>query len=380
MIFRKIVLAPDSFKGTLSSPELCAVMRGVIADRFPMCEVVAVPIADGGEGTVACLLEALGGEAVDVPCTGPFGDAMTARYGLLRGGSGQPTAVIEMASAAGLPLAEGRLDPMTATTYGVGQLMRDTVGRGCRKIILGLGGSCTNDFGCGAAAALGVRFLDENGAEFIPAGGTLCRVKHIDTSGLILPPDTELILMCDIDSPVYGEQGAAQVFAPQKGADEAAVAALDAGLRHICAVVSRDLGLSVDALPGGGAAGAMGAGMYALCGGRLRPGIETILDTVNFDGMIADAQLVVTGEGCLDSQSLRGKAVSGVGRRAKAAGVPAVAIVGGAREGIGSIYGMGITAVFPINRLPLDFAVSRHSTRENVAFALDNVLRLAESM
>lgn len=377
MDLKKIILAPDSFKGTLSSREICRVMRRVINELMPDCEVISVPIADGGEGTVDCLLEAIGGERVALRCMGPFGGEIEAQYGILSGGD---TAVIEMAAAAGLPLAYGREDPTVTTTFGVGQLIADAAAKGCKKIILGLGGSCTNDFGCGAAAALGVRFFDTLGKEFIPVGGTLCDVERIDVNSLSLPKGVGITLMCDIDNPVYGQQGAAYVFAPQKGADKAAVEHLDDGLRHICAVVQRQLGLDVSALPGGGAAGAMGAGMFAFAGAEICPGIDTILAAVDLDGMLAGAQLVITGEGKLDRQSIRGKVVSGIARRAKAAGVQAIAIVGGADEGTEEMYSLGISAVFSINRMPVDFEISRYSTAENIAFTLKNILMLTKGL
>lgn len=321
----KYLLIPDSFKGTLSAREVCQLTAEVIRQREPDAAIHMVPVADGGEGTVDAFLSALGGRRVDCPCQGPYGETVPGFYGLLPDG----TAVIEMAAAAGLPLAGARREPEAASTFGVGQLLRHAAHHGARRLVLGLGGSATNDGGCGAAAALGVRFFDRTGHKFVPVGGTLRNIARIDASGLdaafaALP----LTAMCDIDNPLCGPQGAAAVFGPQKGADPAAVERLDAGLRHLAACLRTQLGREVLALPGGGAAGGFGAGACALLGARLQPGIDTVLELVDFDHLAADAFLVITGEGRLDSQSLRGKAVIGVARRAAALGVPAAALVG----------------------------------------------------
>lgn len=370
---KKAVIIPDSFKGTVTSTRICEIMGEGIARVFPGCEVRSIPVADGGEGSVDAFLTALGGERVTLRVSGPFGGGVEAYYGLTDGGR---TAVIEMAAAAGLPLAGEHPDPSAATTYGVGQLMVDAARRGAEKIIMGLGGSATNDGGCGAAAAAGVQFLNAAGESFVPVGGTLRDVASIDVSGLDSAlRSVEIVTMCDIDNPMYGPQGAAHIFGPQKGADAAMVEELDAGLRHLCAVMRRDLGVDVSGLPGAGAAGAMGAGMAAFFGSRLQMGIEAVLDAVDFDREIRDADVIFTGEGKLDSQSLRGKVVIGVARRASAQGKPVIAVVGGADYGVDAVYGEGVSAVFTINRLPQDFALLRGRSEENLAFAFDNILR-----
>ena len=371
---RKVVLIPDSFKGTLSSGEICAILSEAVRRRFPDCRVIPIPVADGGEGSVDAFLAARGGERIDVTVSGPFGEPMTAFYGRLDGGR---TAVIEMAACAGLPLVAGRRDPGRTTTYGVGELIRHAVENGAESVVVGLGGSATSDGGCGAAAAVGVTFRDESGTPFIPTGDTLVRIASIDLTGRDRRLDTvKLITMCDVDSPMFGPEGAAFVFAPQKGANPDEVKRLDEGLRHLSDVIRRDLGRDVAALPGAGAAGAMGAGMTAFFNAETKKGIEAVLDIVEFDRVIADADLIVTGEGKLDAQSLRGKAVIGVARRAKRQGKPVVAIVGGADKGIEAVYDEGVTAVFTINRLPQDLSVSCRDAAYNLAFAADNVLRL----
>jgi len=377
---KKAILAPDSFKGTLTSSEICTVMKNVILRHFPGCEAVSIPIADGGEGSVECFLTAMGGEKISIECTGAHFEKTTAGYVILpqEKTGGIKTAVVEMASCAGMHLAGKGSTPAETTTLGVGEMIKDAISGGCRKIILGLGGSCTNDFGCGALTALGVRFYDENGNEFVPVGKSLCRISRIDASGITEAlGGAEIIAMCDVENPVYGKNGASYVFAPQKGADEATVRLLDEGLRHICGVIQTQYALDISALTGGGAAGAMAAGMHVFASAKLISGINTVLDTVNFDDIIKDADYVFTGEGLLDSQSLGGKVIYGIARRAKSAGVPVVALVGGAKDSeIQEIYNEGVGAVFTISRLPVDLSVSRHSSAENLAYEFDNILRL----
>ena len=366
----RYVLVPDSFKGTLASAEVCEIMRQEILRAVPEAEVVAIPVADGGEGSVDAFLTALGGERIEVPCHGPYMEEMTGFFGLLPDG----TAVVEMAAAAGLPLVGDRLNPEQTTTYGAGELLAAAIRAGARRIILGLGGSATNDGGCGAACALGVRFLDEAGEAFLPVGGNLNRVANIDVSGRMELP--EIVVMCDIDNPLCGESGASAVFGPQKGANPAMVQRLDAGLHHLAEVVRRDLGLEIEALPGAGAAGGMGGGSVAFWGGRLQMGIETVLDAVRFDGLVRGARMVFTGEGRLDGQSARGKVIAGVAKRAKQAGVPVTAVVGAVGEGADGIYDLGVSAVFSINHAPEAFETARLRSRENLARTMRNVMGL----
>lgn len=375
---KKVVLVPDSFKGTLSSVRICELCERKIHEHFPACEVVSVPVADGGEGSVDCFLHALGGERILVPSKNPFLEDMTGFYGILSGG-GEKTAVIEMAACAGLPLVEGRKDAMRATTYGVGLLLRDCLRRSCKKIILGLGGSATTDMGLGAVCALGGRFLDADGNAFLPVGGRLSEIRHIDLSEMVpIPPDVSVIGMCDIDNVLYGRNGAAYVFAPQKGASQEQVKLLDDGLRSAAEVVKRELGIDVTDIPGGGAAGGMGAGIHAFLRAELRSGIETVLETVQFDTLLAGADLCISGEGRLDRQSLMGKVIGGVARHTKRQQVPLVALVGGVSYDVGNVYDCGVQAVFTINRLPESLSESGGRSEENLLFALENILRLAE--
>ena len=369
-----MILIPDSFKGTLTSQEICETMETVIGKYFPEAQIISIPVADGGEGSVDCFLSAVGGIKKQVQVCGVFGEPVNGYYACLPDGK---TAVIEMACCAGLPLAEGRLNPLKSTTYGVGELILAALQDGAAHIILGLGGSATNDGGCGAAAAMGVKFLDSTGKPFIPTGGTLHLVRDIDTDNLSpLLKKAVITAMCDIDNPMFGKNGAAYIFGPQKGADEETVVKLDQGLRHLHTVIQRKYGRDLSDLKGGGAAGAMGAGMHIFLNAELKMGIQTVLDTVKFEEQLKGADLVFTGEGRLDHQSLQGKAVMGIAQRAAALNVPVIAVVGSIGKGIENIYNHGVKAVFSINTSAMAFEESRHYTRENLIITMDNIMRL----
>lgn len=370
----RYVLVPDSFKGTLRSGEICNILQEEILRVKPDAEVVVIPVADGGEGSVDAFLTAVGGKKVDVPCHGPHMEEMTGFYGLLPDG----TAVVEMAAAAGLPLAGNRLEPDKTTTYGVGELMAAAAEQGARRIILGLGGSATNDGGCGAAAALGVRFLDAEGKEFLPTGGTLRSLAKIDIGEQKQLP--EIAVMCDIDNPLCGSAGASAVFGPQKGATPDMVKVLDGNLFHLAEIIRKDLGVEIAELPGAGAAGGMGGGAVAFWNGKLQMGIETVLDTVDFDGIVQGARLVLTGEGRLDGQSVRGKVVAGVAKRAKRAKVPVVAVVGAIGDGADGIYDLGVCSVFTTNHMPVPFEVAKLHAHENLRRTARNLMGFLRAM
>ena len=373
---KKCIVISDSFKGTLSTLDICAIAREVFPAHFPDCELVTLPVADGGEGTVACFLEALQAQPVTVSISGPFGEPIQAVYARKNS-----LAVIEMASAAGLPLAGERRDPETATTYGVGQLIRHAVEQGCTDILLGLGGSATNDGGCGCAAALGTCFFDAAGNSFVPVGGTLADIAHIDVRERCrLLENVRVTVMCDVENPLFGPNGAAWVFGPQKGADDAMAARLDDGLRHLDAAFQQDLGLHLADLRGAGAAGGMGAGSIAFLGGTLRSGIEAVLDAVDFDRRLDGADLVITGEGRIDAQSVQGKVISGIARRTAPRNIPLVAIVGGIGPGAEAAYRLGLTAMFSINRAAESFAESAPRSAENYRRTLADLLRLIKAM
>lgn len=377
-VLKKVLVIPDSFKGSLSASEVCDIFKEEIKNIFPDCEIVCAPIADGGEGSADSFLYAFGGEKISITAKNPFLEDIDTYYAIIDGGR---TAVIELAATAGLNLAEGKKDPLVTSTYGVGQMISDAIQRGCETIIVGLGGSCTNDAFTGAAAAAGAEFFDGAGKSFVPTGGTLQDISRIDFSKLRkLVKNIKITAMCDVDNPLYGTNGAAYVFAPQKGADINAVKLLDDGLRHIADIIKRDTGVSVSDLPGGGAAGGAGAGIHSLFGGELRSGIDVLLDAVDFESAAADADFIFTGEGKLDRQSLGGKAVIGIARRAKPLNIPVIAVVGGVERGLSEIYNEGVTSVFAINRLPEDYALSRRKADKNLSETVGDILRLIKRL
>jgi glycerate kinase len=370
---RKVILIPDSFKGTMSAVEFCAIVKDVILTHYPKIEVVSIPVADGGEGSVDSFLAAVGGEKKYLTVKGPYMEDVESFYGLIDGGS---TAVIEMAACSGLPLVGDNLNPEKTTTYGVGQLIVNAARSGCKKIILGLGGSATNDFGAGAVAAAGIRFFDNKGDEFIPVGATLSKISRIDTSGLISElKGIEIITMCDIDNPLYGPTGAAYVFGPQKGASTDMINFLDNQLKAVAETVKRELGKDVADIPGAGAAGGMGGGMVTFLDSKLTPGIEIVLDTVGFDVLLNGTGMVISGEGKIDAQSLRGKVVIGVARRTKKHGVPLVAIVGDIGDNIEKIYDEGVSAIFSINRIAVPLCEAKSRNRNDLKLTMDNLIK-----
>ncbi len=373
---KKIILIPDSFKGTMSSIEVCEILENSIS-KFSNAKVISVPVADGGEGSVDAFLAALSGKKQFVTVQNPYAEDMQAFYGIVNNGD---TAVIEMAACAGLPLVEDRKNPSKTTTFGVGMLILDALENNCKEIIIGLGGSCTNDAGAGCAAALGVKFFNDKNEEFIPVGGTLKDIAKIDTSGInSLAKSAKITIMCDIDNPLYGKNGAAYIFGPQKGADENTVEMLDKGLVHFAKCVQNSLNINISDLAGGGAAGGMGAGLNALLGAQLHMGIETVLNAVNFDELLSDADLVISGEGRIDGQSARGKVVAGVANRASKKNVPTIAIVGDVSNGSEMLYDMGLTAIFSINRLAVDFSKAKPRAKQDLKAVTEDIFRLMKA-
>lgn len=369
----KIVCIPDSFKGTLSSLSVCEVMKASIIKHLPDCEVISIPVADGGEGSVDAFLSAVGGEKIECCVSNPYFEPMTSFYGRSQEG----VVIIEMAAAAGLPLVSRRANPSLTSTYGVGELINHALDRGAKTIVMGLGGSCTNDGGCGAAAALGVKFYNVNNETFVPVGGTLKDIARIDVMEAVKKLEgVTITTMCDIDNPLFGPKGAAYVFAPQKGADPIMVEELDEGLRHLADMMKLWCHVDVSELAGAGAAGGMGAGMVAFFNSKLQMGIETILDVVRFDELIQGADCIFTGEGKIDSQSLSGKVVVGVGRRALHHQIPVIALVGAIGQDIEDVYHQGIHAIVSINPVPEDFEIAQHKAKANLAITMDNVVRL----
>ena len=375
---KKIILIPDSFKGTMSSAEICQIMKGVVLEHYPQCEVVSIPVADGGEGSVDAFLEAVGGKRICKEVTGPYSDErVQGYYGILPGN----VAVVEMAAAAALPMVGDRKDPSKTTTYGVGELMMDAAKKGVKKIILGLGGSATNDAACGLAAACGVSFFNREGKTFIPVGGTMNEVVKIDTSSMAKElKDIEIVTMCDINNPFYGPEGAPAVYGPQKGADEEMIRMLDENMKSLAEVMKRDCGVDVQNIPGSGAAGGMGGGMAAFFSSRLQMGIETVLDTVHFDSLLEGADCVYTGEGRIDGQSLRGKVVIGVARAAKTKGVKVIAFVGDIGDNVEGAYEEGVTGIFSINRVAVPYKEARLRAKNDLRLTVDNLLRYQKTI
>lgn len=371
---QNFILVPDSFKGTLSAIEVCNIMKSSIKNLYKDANIISVPVADGGEGTVDAFLYALGGEKKSVWVSDAFNEQkILAYYAMLK----NDIAVIEMAACAGLPLVKDRLEPDKTTTFGVGELIIDAINSGAKKIILGLGGSATNDGGCGMAAALGVKFKDEQNQEFIPTGGTLSQIYKIDMNNIYSKiKDVEFISMCDVDNPLCGKLGASAVFAPQKGADEDMVKLLDEGLAHLAKIIKRDLYIEVKDIKGAGAAGGLGAGSIAFLQSKLTKGIDVILDTINFDELVSKADIVFTGEGKFDSQSLHGKVVMGVANRSQKYKTPVIVVTGAIGENIQEAYNKGITAIFSINKEPMEFSKSALKSKENMVLTMENILRL----
>lgn len=373
---KKIVIASDSFKGSLSSAEVAACGERAVHRLFPDCKVVQLPVADGGEGTTETLTAALGGQSVTAIVHDPLGRLITARYGWI---AQEQTALIEMAAASGLPLLplEER-NPWLTSTYGTGELIRNALERGCHKFLIAIGGSATNDGGMGLLQALGFRFLDAEGKELPGCGGSLQQIQQIDSSGVLVDlAQCQFTVACDVTNPFYGPTGAAYVFAPQKGADAEMVEALDQGLRHFAQLIHTTQGIAIDQLAGAGAAGGLGGGLVAFLNARLTPGIEMVLDALRFDTQITGADLIITGEGKLDAQTCMGKTPLGILRRAQQQGIPVVAL-GGAVEASEALNQCGFLAVFPILPYPtsLTEAMDSSFTQQNIERTIAQVLRL----
>lgn len=348
----RVVVAPDSYKGSVSAVGVSEAMKRGVLKIFPNAEVLKIPIADGGEGTVEALVTATQGKMKSAEVTGPLGEKITAQWGILGDGA---TAVIEMAAASGLPLVpKDKRDPRITTTYGTGELIRAALDAGLRRIIIGIGGSATNDGGTGMAKALGAKFLNGDGTELPPGGGGLANLKKIDLSGLdtrLL--ETEITVACDVDNPLCGQRGASAVFGPQKGATPEMVQELDSSLNHYAKCACEATGRDVATQAGAGAAGGLGAGMLFFTAAKLKPGVEIVLNAVNFAGIVKEAAFVITGEGRTDFQTAFGKAPVGVAKVAKQFNVPVICLSGGLGEGADDVLAQGIDATMSICCRPL---------------------------
>ena len=368
----KIVIAPDSYKESLSALEVAQAVEAGFRQVFPDADYVLVPVADGGEGTVDAMVAATGGRKETVTVSGPLGEPVEAFYGLTGDGD---TAVIEMAAASGLALVPpDRRNPLLTSSRGTGELIRAALDAGARRFILGIGGSATNDGGAGMVQALGARLLDLEGRELDGSGGDLARLERIDVSAL--DPrlaECRIEVACDVDNPLTGARGASAVFGPQKGATPEMVQALDANLARLARIVGRDLGVAVDAVPGAGAAGGMGAAMLAFFGATLKPGIEIVTAAVDLDDHVRDADLVITGEGRIDFQTVHGKTPIGVARVAKRHGKPVIGIAGSLGAEVGVVHAHGIDAVFSVLGKPCTLDEALRDAAANVELTARNV-------
>ena len=373
----KIVLAPDSFKGNLTSLQVATTLEKGVRRVLPDAKCIIVPMADGGEGTVQSLVDVTHGKFIRKKVTGPAGKLVTARYGLLADGK---TAVIEMAEASGLPYVTGReKNPMKTTTFGTGELILDAINKGANEIIIGIGGSATTDGGAGMAQALGVKFLNKKGIEIKApgAGGMLRKIDKIDISNI--DPrirKTKLVVASDVENPLCGKKGAAYVFGPQKGASPLMVKKLDANLKHFGNLIKRDLKINVMTLRGGGAAGGLGAGLVAFTGAKLKSGIDIVVNATGLSKHIKGADLVITGEGRVDFQTAFGKTPAGVAKAAKKHKVPTVAIGGSITDDARSVFEHGIDGLASACARDMTLEEAIANSREHLANAAERVVRL----
>ena len=371
---KKIVVASDSFKGSLTSLEVAAGAEQGIHEVFPECEVVKVNVADGGEGTMDALRSTLGGQWVTVAAADPLGRPRDVSYVVLGDGN---TAVIEMSAASGLPLLEPQeRNPMLTSTFGTGEMIVDALSRGCRRFLVGIGGSATNDAGMGMLEALGFRFIDKDGKVLPGRGESMSEVVDIDMSH-VSPEvkESEFIIACDVDSPFCGPRGAAYVFSPQKGADPQMVAELDAGMEHLAEVIARVVGKDIKDVPGAGAAGGLGGGFLAFLNSRLERGIEMVLDAIAFDDIIRGSDLVITGEGRVDSQTLTGKTPYGIMKRAQKQNIRTVAIGGSVKLGDDDDVS-GFDSIWPVTPegMPLEEAMKAETASANVRETVKKIM------
>ena len=371
----KIVIAPQAFKGSISALDAATAASVGIKRVFPLAEIVSVPVADGGDGTLETLIEGSGGNIHEIEVMGPLGDRRSAEWGAMGDGV---TAVIEMARTSGLALlAEEERNPLITTTYGLGEAMRQAMDSGYRRFIIGIGGSATNDAGAGMAQALGVRLLDSSGNDLHFGGASLARLSRIDMSGLHSNvEECEFLVACDVNNPLTGPTGASAIYGPQKGATQEMIAKLDAALSYFAEVVKRDIGVEIGAVPGSGAAGGLGGGLIAFVGGQLRAGVDIVLDTVGLDGYLTGCDLVITGEGSMDHSTIYNKAPVGVAGRAKSLGIPVVGISGSLGAGFRDVHEYGIDALTAITAGPMSLEEASERAAELIANTTEQVMRL----
>ena len=370
----KILIAVDSYKGNCSTFEVANSIERGIRKVCKDSEIIKIPIADGGEGTVDSLVKGAGGRYETVHVKDPLGREIECRYGILKDNA----AIIEMAASSGLTLLrKEERNPMVTTTYGTGQMIKAALDKGCRKIFIGIGGSATNDGGAGMAQALGVSFKDSEGKEIGNGGGELARIRDIDISGI--DPrlkDTEIIVLSDVTNPLCGPNGASSIYGSQKGATPEMIRLLDNNLKNYALLIKEKLGLDIMDVPGAGAAGGLGTGLIAFCNATVMPGIDVALDINGIDRHLADTDLVITGEGRIDSQTACGKVPVGVARRVLKYGVPVIAIVGSVGDGASIVYEHGIDAIIDIVSKPMSLEDSMKNVKILLEQAAENAMRM----
>lgn len=370
---KKIIIIPDSFKGSMSTIEVTNIMEYAVRQKFPQAHIIGIPISDGGEGSIDAFSHFIHGKKVKITVSDPYFQPIEANYLI-----SNKQAIIEMAQCAGISIVESRLDPTKTTTFGVGEMIRDAIRKGVNQITLCVGGSATNDAGSGMLSALGIKFLDDKGIEFIPTGGTLHKIHEIDDKGLINSDDISFTIISDVENVLYGLNGAAYIYGPQKGANESTVHQLDLGLRHFAEIVRLKYGINLQTIKGGGAGGGIVSGASFFLKAKVQPGIDVLLNLADFDKLCQDADLIFTGEGTIDYQTSNGKAIHGIAKRAKKYNIPLIAIVGDIGDGYEQVIDNGVTAVFSINRRALSFNDSRHMSKDNLKLTMMNVLNLIE--
>lgn len=371
----KIIIAPDSFKGSLSAKEVGDNIEIGIRRVYKEAEIIKVPMADGGEGTVQSLIDSTGGEIIRLKVTGPLMKEVDSFYGIL---GDKKTAIIEMAAASGLPfLKKEERNPLKTTTFGTGELVLDALNKGCKKIILGLGGSATNDGGIGFLSALGVRFKDKNGEDIKPVGGELDKLSSIDTASLDKRlNDCEILVACDVDNPLVGENGASYIFGPQKGADKAMVALLDSNLNHYGDVLKDVTGIDIKEYKGAGAAGGLGAGIIAFLKADLKRGIDIVIEVSNLESKIQGSSIIITGEGMMDYQTRFGKTPFGVCKLGNKYNIPVIAIAGGLGKDYRALYDLGFKSIFSIVDKPMELEESIKDSERLVQDLAERIFRV----
>ena len=351
---KKIIIIPDSFKGSLSSLEVCNAIEEGILKVFKNAKIKKIPVADGGEGTVDSILYATGGKIKKVKARNPLGEIVEAKYGIIDNNK----AVIEMAEASGLTLVKEK-NPLKSSTYGTGELIKDAIENGIKEILIGIGGSATNDCGIGMANALGYRFFDEHGNELEAIAENMIKIAKIDDSNIYKKIfDVKINVACDVKNPLYGRDGATAIYGAQKGVTKESFDLLDNGLKNVAKLVKEKFNKEIDYIEGSGAAGGLGGGLIAFCNAELKSGIDAVLDIVDFENEIKDASLIITGEGAIDGQTKKGKVPVGIAKRAN--NIPVIAIVGDIRDGAEAVYDMGIVSIMPALKraMPLEEAIA----------------------